>query len=173
MKTLKSYTSIILILLLISGCTPGIMKCFLKFDKYQSNHKFNYSKEQLKNNIVELYSYDENLLLKNFGKTLVENEAVNEKYRTSTTNWLDKNKWAELKEQIRNETTDTLRIIISKHHGLKTVSFKAIVSGNINKSELTITGVEYQRTKACVKETNFYLERIQDKIVKNFIEKLK
>lgn len=158
---------------MFSGCTPGIMKCFLEFDKHQTNYKFNYSKEQLKHKIVESYSYNESLFLKNFGKTIIENEQVNKKYRTSTDNWLDKRNWDKFKAKIRKETSDTLNLIIGKYHYRKAIEFKVIISGNDKKSELTIEEVSYKKRKACEKEINFYRDKIQGKIEKKFIRKIK
>ena len=160
-------------LFLISGCTPGIMKCFLRFDKYQNSYTFNFSKDALKTKIVEAYSYNENLLLKNLGKTLIENEQVNTKYRTSTENWLDRKSWDKFKEQIRKETSDTLNLVIGKHHRRKTITFKVIINGNDKNSELTISDVEYQRKKACEKDISFYQDVIQRKIEQKFINRIR
>ena len=83
------------------SCTLAPLECFLTFSDYQKTYKYNFSKEELKNRIIEAYSYDESLLLKNLGKTLIENEEVNKKYRTSIDLWLDKSNWDNFKSQIR------------------------------------------------------------------------
>ncbi len=68
-----------------------------------------------------LFSYDENLLLKNMGKTTIENSAINTEYRKSIDIWLDKTNWEKFASEIRNKTTDTLNIIIGKHHSRRAI----------------------------------------------------
>lgn len=69
------------LLILVSGCTLPSLKCFLKFANYEKTYEFDFSKEELKNRIVEAYTYDKNLLLKNFRLTLIESEVINSEYR--------------------------------------------------------------------------------------------
>ncbi len=76
------------LLISVSGCTPPLLQCFLKFTDYEKTYEFDFSKEELKNRIVEAYTDDKSLLLKNFGLTLIQNETVNSKYRKSNNVWV-------------------------------------------------------------------------------------
>lgn len=164
---------IILVVVMAAGCTPGVLNCFLRFEDYQSIYKFGYSKDELKRRIVESFSYGNNSLVNNIGKTLIENEEVNQKYRTSTINWLDKKNWNNYKGQILNDMTDTLTIIIGKHHSRKSIRFKAVIDGGQNYSVLRIEDVEYIRRKKCVRESRFYQDLIEKIIERKFIVRLK
>ena len=148
------------------------MQCFLKFTDYDKTYEFGFSKEELKNRIVEAYTYDKSLLLKNFGLTLIESEAVNSEYRKSINVWLDKQNWDDVKSEIRNNTADTLDLLIGKHHSRKQINLLAIIDGDNDKSRLTIINIEYQRRRACEKDKDFYKLRIANKIDKKLIEKL-
>jgi|GEM_PF-1496284 len=174
MKKMKIRHLIIITLLIsISGCTPPLMLCFLKFTDYEKTYEFNFSKEELKNRIVEAYTYDKSLLLKNFGLTLIQSEAVNSEYRQSVEVWLDKQNWDDAKSEIMNNTADTLNLLIGKHHSRKQIKLLAIIDGDNDKSRLTIMDIEYQRRRACDKEKDFYKLRIVNNIDKKLIEKLK
>ncbi|MEQ8518848.1 MAG: hypothetical protein RLN79_08905 [Cytophagales bacterium] len=161
------------LLISISGCTPPLLQCFLKFTNYEKTYEFDFSKEELKNRIVEAYTYDKGLLLKNFGLTLIQSEAVNSEYRKSVDVWLDKKNWDDVKSEIRNNTSDTLNLLMGKHHSRKQIKLLAIIDGDNEKSKFTIMNIEYQRRRACEKEKNYYKLRIANKIDKKLIEKLK
>jgi soluble P-type ATPase len=92
---------------LVSGCTLPLLQCFLKFTNFEKTYEFDFSKEELKNQIVEAYTYDKSLLLKNLGLTLIQNEKVNSEYRQNVDIWLDKKNWDEVKSEIRSNTTDS------------------------------------------------------------------
>ena len=158
---------------ILSGCTFTPLQCFLNFYDYNETFEFNFSKAELKDRIVDAYSYDESLLLKNLGKTIIENKEVNKAYRESVDIWLDKNNWDKFKMEIRQNTPDTLSIIIGKHQSRKQTQFEAIVLGDNNKSSLSIHGFKYQRRKACFKNKKYYFLKISENIEKKFISKLK
>ncbi len=158
---------------MLSSCTLTPLTCFLNFSDYSKTYEFSYSKAELKDKIVEAYSYDESLLLKNLGKTIIENENINEAYRKSVDVWLDKKNWDTFKSEIRQNTADTLNIIIGKHQSRKQIQLEAIVEGDNNKSSLTIHGFKYQRRRACLKNKEYYVLTLSEKIEKKFISKLK
>ena len=164
---------ILTILISISGCAPPLLQCFLKFNDYEKTYEFDFSKEELKNRIVEAYTYDKSLLLKNFGLTLIESEAVNSEYRKSVDVWLDKQNWDDMKADIRNNTADTLNLIIGKFHSRKQIQLFAIIDGDNDKSSLSIMNIEYQRRRACEKDKDFYKLKVSSKIDKKLIEKIK
>lgn len=122
---------------------------------------------------MEAYSYDESLLLKNLGKTIIENEEVNKAYRKGVDIWLDKKNWDKFKTEIRQNTVDTLNIIIGKHQSRKQIQVQAIIQGDNNKSSLIIHGFKYQRRKACSKDKEYYVLPLSERIEKKFISKLK
>lgn len=161
------------LLFLFSGFTPPLLECFLKFTDFERTYEFEFSKEELKNQIVEAYTYDKSLLLKNFGLTLIENEEVNAEYRQSVDIWLDKRNWDEVKSEIRSNTGDTLNLLIRKHHSRKQIKLTAIIDGDNDRSSLTINNIEYKRRKACDKDKEYYRIRISNKIEKKLIKKLK
>lgn len=163
----------VLLCTLLASCTPSVLQCYLTFNDINKTYEFAFSKQELKKRIVDSYSYDESLLLKNMGKTTIENLAVNTEYRKSIDVWLDKTNWDRFESEIRNKTTDTLNIIIGKHHSRRAIDLKVIVSGNENKSWLTIQGLSYKRVKKCQKESNYYRVRLTNQIQKKFIDKLK
>jgi len=164
---------ILTLLISISGCTPPLLQCFLKFTYYEKTYEFNFSKEELKNRIVEAYTYDKSLLLKNFGLSLIESEEVNSEYRKSVDVWLDKQNWDDVKSEIRNNTADTLNLIIGKHQSRKQVKFSAIIDGDNEKSKLTIRNIGYQKRRTCEKEKDYYKLKVLNKIDKKLIEKIK
>ena len=116
---------------------------------------------------------DESLFLKNLGKTLIENEHVNEAYRKNVDIWLDKSSWDKFKSEIRQNTADTLSITIGKHQGRKQIQFEAIIQGDNSKSFLIVHGFKYQRRRACSKDKEYYVLTLSEKIEKKFINKLK
>ena len=154
------------------SCTLAPLECFLTFSDYQKTYKYNFSKEELKNRIIEAYSYDESLLLKNLGKTLIENEEVNKKYRTSIYLWLDKSNWDNFKSEIWHNTTDTLNLVIGKHHSRRQIQFQATIEGDKEKSSLTVHGFKYQQRKSCNKDREYYVLTLSERINKKFITKL-
>ena len=157
----------------ISSCTPALTKCFLAFTDYEKTYMFDCSKQQLKDRIIKAYTYDESLLSKNLGKTLIESERVNAEYQKSTDFWLDKQGWDKFKSKIRDSTADTLNILIGKHHSRNQTKLIAVVGGEGQTSSLTIGNFEYQRRKACEKDTAYYRAKLSKKIEKKFIQKLK
>lgn len=161
------------LLFLVSGCTPPLLQCILNFSDFEETYEFDFSKEELKNKIVEAYTYDKSLLLKNFGVTLIESEKVNSEYRQSLEVWLDKRNWDDVKSEIRSNTTDTLNLLIGKHHSGKQIKLLALIKGESDKSSLTIKSVEYRRRKACDKEKEYYKIKVSNTIEKKLIKKLK
>lgn len=125
MTTIK--VVLILLITTLSSCTPGLMRCYLTFTDYEKSVEFDFSKEELKNRIIEAYSYDQSLLLQNFGKTLIENEQINNEYRKSVDVWLDKYNWDQFKSKIISNTPDTLNIIIGKHFSWQRIKFTVVV----------------------------------------------
>ena len=168
-----SSTLTVLSLILLSSCTLAPLECLLKFFNYKKTYEFSFSKTELKDRIVDAYSYDESLLLKNLGRKIIENEEVNKAYRKSVDIWLDKKNWAKFKTEIRQNTADTLNIIIGKHQSRKQIQLEAIIQGDNNKSSLTIDGFKYQRRRACSKDNQYYVLTLSEKIDKKFISKLK
>ena len=122
---------------------------------------------------MEAYTYDKSLLLINFGLTLIENEAINSEYRQSIDVWLDKQNWDEVKSDIRNNTADTLNLLIGKFHSRKQIQLLAIIDGDNEKSNLSIMDIEYQRRRACEKDKDFYKLKISSQIDQKLIEKIK
>lgn len=171
---MKINSLIILALLLpISGCTLVPFQCMLKFADYEKTYEFDFSKEELKNRIVEAYTYDRSLLSKNLGLTLIQNEAINSEYRKSIEVWLKKQNWDNVKSEIRNDTSDTLNLLIKKHHSRKQIKLLAIIDGDSQKSSLKIMDIEYLRKKSCNKEDDYYKLRVNNKIDKKLIKELK
>jgi hypothetical protein len=160
-------------LCILASCTLAPLQCFLSFSDYTKTYEFPFSREELKDRIIEAYSYDESLLLKNLGKTVIENEEVNKTYRTSVTVWLDKSNWDKFRLRIRRETPDTLNLVIGKHLSRKQIRLQAIVQGDANRSTLTIHGFKYQQRRPCKKDKEYYLLTLSEKIEKKFISKLK
>jgi hypothetical protein len=163
----------LLFLFILSSCTLTPLKCFLDFSDYNKTYEFNFSKTVLKDKIVEAYSYDESLFLKNLGKTTIENETINETYRKSVDVWLDKSNWDKFKSEIRQNTDDTLSIVIGKHQSRKRIKLEVVVQGNDDKSSLKIHAFNYQKRKACSKDKEYYILRLSKEIEKKFISKLK
>lgn len=172
-KMITRYLLLLTFLISMSGCTLPLLQCFLKLTDYEKTYDFDFSKEELKNRIVEAYTYDKSLLLKNLGLTLIQNETVNSEYQKSVGIWLHKQNWDDVKSEIRNNTADTLNLLIAKHHSRKQIKLLAIIDGDHDKSKLTIMNIEYQRRRACEKEKDYYKLRIENKIDKKLIEKLK
>ena len=140
---------------------------------YKRTYNFDFSKTELKNKIIDAYTYDNTFFIQNLGLTLIEEEKINAQYRRSVDIWLQKNNWDEFNSEIRSNTRDTLNLIIAKHHSRKELKFSAIISGDDNSSALTINGFKYQKLRACTKEKDFYLLKLSNKINKKLIDKLK
>jgi hypothetical protein len=162
-----------LLIFILTSCTLTPLECFLNFSDYNKTYEFNFSKAILKDRIVEAYSYDESLFLKNIGKTTIENKTINETYQKSVDVWLDKSNWDKFKSEIRQSTLDTLSIIIDKHHSRKSIELEIIIQGDTDKSFLKIRGFKYQKRKVCNKDKEYYLLKLSKKIEKKFIRKLK
>ncbi len=173
LKMKRTALNIVLFCTLLSGCTPRILQCYLKFDGVNKTFEFAYSKQELKKRIIQTYTYNESLLLLNLGKTPIENAAVNTEYRRSTDVWLDKNNWDRFKSEISDKTTDTLNVIIGKHHSRRTIDLVVVISGDENKSWLTLQSFSYKRARKCQKDENYYRMSLTIQIQKKFIDKLK
>lgn len=169
---MKHYFLGAFLLLLMNSCVPPRLLCFLELTNFEKTYDFDFSKEELKNQIVEAYTYDKSLLIKNLGSTLIENKEINAQYRKSVDIWLNKNNWDKVKSEIRNNTADTLYLEIRKHHSRKSINLMAIIKGNDKKSSLTIKDIKYRQRKACKKEQEYYRMKISDKIEKKLIEQL-
>ena len=163
----------ILCFILFTGCTRPILECYLSFMDYKRTYNFDFSKTELKDKIIDAYTYDNTFFIQNLGLTLIEEEKINAQYRRSVDIWLQKNNWDEFNSEIRSNTRDTLNLIIAKHHSRKELKFSAIISGDDNNSALTINGFKYQKLRACTKEKDFYLLKLSNKIKKKLIDKLK
>jgi len=155
----------------LSSCTPPLLQCFLELPNLQKTYHFKFSKEELKNQIVDAYTYDKSRFNKNFILTLIENESLNDQFRKNIEIRLDKENWNKLKSEIRVNTPDTLNLLIRKNR--KEINLLAIIDGNRDSSSLTIKNIQYKRKKACKKETEFYQIKITDKIEKKLIGKVK
>ncbi|MEL7376514.1 MAG: hypothetical protein AAFY36_04800 [Bacteroidota bacterium] len=162
----------LLILLGLSSCTLPPLLCFLSFTGQEKVYEFDFPKEELKNKIVEAYTYDKSILAKNFGLTLIQNEDINSEYRRSISVWLDKSNWDEFATEIRVNTPDTLRLLIGKHHSRKEISILAVIDGNESKSSLTLSDIKYQRTRACNRDQEYYRIRVSNRIDRKLIRKL-
>jgi len=173
MKTSKIIYLSLITLSLCTSCTPGILECFLKFENHEKSYSFNFSKEKLKAQIVESYTYDKSSLSKSFGLTLIENEQVNKDYRKTKDIWLNKKNWNDFKSNISKNTSDTLNLIIGRQLSRKRIFLKVIVGGNDKKSTLTIQEMKYQKRKSCDKEKEHYQLKIVEKIERKLIRKLK
>lgn len=164
---------ILLIFCTLGGCQPLPILCLLNFADYHKTYHFDFPVEELKNRIIASYSYDESLFAINFGKVLIENEEVNGKYRRSVDIWLDKRNWEQFKSEIRQNTGDTLNLIIGKlHSGKQKIQLQVIVQGTEGHSSLTIHGLRYQQQKACRKSEEYYLKVLPERIEKRFIRLL-
>lgn len=86
---------------------------------------------------------------------------------------MDKQNWDDVRSDIRNNTADTLNLLIGRFHSRKQIQLLAIINGDNEKSSLTITNIEYQRRRACEKDKDFYKLKISNKINKKLIEKIK
>ena len=164
---------IILLTGLFNSCTLPRLQCLLEFSGYQKQFNFDFSKVELKNRIIEAYSYDLSVTRKIFGISCIEELSVNQKYRQSVDIWLDKSNWDKFKSEIRNNTQDTLTITIGKHLSLKELKFRVLIDGDTNKSILTIQKMEYIQPKSCDKDIKYYQTKFEKKIETTFIEKLK
>lgn len=158
---------------LFNSCTFPPLQCLLEYSDYEKQYNFNFSKEELKNRIIEAYSYDVSVTRKVFGINCIEEVSVNQKYRQNIYIWLDKSNWDKFKSEIRNNTQDTLTIIISKHLSRKELKFRVLIDGDVNKSALTIQKIEYRQPKKCDKDKTNYQTKFEKKIKTTFIDKLK
>ena len=172
-KILITFLSVLSLLIVFTSCTRGLILCFIDFYDLEETYEFDFSKEELKNRIVASYSYNESVFLKIIGKNLIENENVNKEYRKSVEIWLDKRNWDKFKSEIRNNTSDTLNLLIGKHNIRKEINFLAIIQGNNNKSSLTIKQIKYTRKRVCNKDHEYYKIKVVGKIEDILIDKLK
>lgn len=158
---------------LCTNCVPPKLLCQFDLSDFTKTYEFNYSKEELKDRIVEAYTYDVSLMSKLSGKRLIENTDVNTEYRKTQQIWLEKKNWDSFKSDIRQKTTDTLNIEILKHLCRERYSFQAVVSGDATQSSLTITNFKFQRRKACKKDSLYYVVELPKRMEQKFIRKLK
>ncbi len=157
---------------LLSSCTLPLLLGHLEYPDFDKTYEFNFSKEMLKDKIIEQYSYDVGLLSKNLGRTLIENPEVNKKYRLSTNEWLDKTNWDKYKDEIRKSLKDTVDIHIVKHHSRKSIYIKLIIDGDEHKSKLRIINVTADRRREFTKPNDLYKEKVVKRIESKFIEDL-
>lgn len=157
---------------LFSSCTLPLLLGHLEYKDFDKSYEFSFSKEVLKDKIVEEYSYDVELLSKNFGRTLIENPEVNEKYRRSTDEWLDKTNWDKYKDEIRRTLKDTVNILIFKHHSRESISLKLIIEGDEHRSRLRIINFTADRRREFTKPKEFYREKLIKRIESKFIDDL-
>ncbi len=158
---------------LLTSCWPPPLLCRFDLSDFTKTYEFDCSKEELKDRIVEAYTYDVSLMSKLSGKRLIENADVNAEYRKAQQIWLEKKNWDDFKSDIRANTTDTLNIEIDKHLCREQYSFQAVVSGDANKSSLTITKFKFERRKACKKDSAYYVVALPKRMERKFIDKLK
>ena len=158
--------------ILFTGSTLPIFLGHIEFNDFDRTYKFNFSKDKLKDKIVEQYSYDVGLLSKNLGRVLIENPEVNKKYRLSTTEWLDKGNWDKYKVEIRESIKDTTDIQIVKHHSRKSIHIRLIIDGDEKTSRLRIINVTADRRREFNKPRDFYKNKLTKKIEDKFIERL-
>jgi hypothetical protein len=151
---------------LLSSCTLPLLLGHLEYPDFDKTYEFNFSKEMLKDKIIDQYSYDVGLLSKNLGRTLIENPEVDKKYR------LDKTNWDNYKDEIRKSLKDTVDIHIVKHHSRKSIYLKLIIDGDEHKAKLRIINVTADRRRECTKPKDFYKEKIVKRIESKFIEDL-
>lgn len=157
---------------MLSGCTLPIFLGHIEFKDFDRTYKFNFSKDKLKDKIVEQYSYDVGLISKNLGRVLIENPEVNKKYRLSTSEWLDKSNWDKYKMEIKESITDTTDIQIVKHHSRKSIHLRLTIDGNEETSRLRIINVTADRRREFNKPRDFYKDKLTKKIENKFIERL-
>ena len=141
----------------------------IEFNNFDQVYEFNFSKEMLKDKIVEQYTYDVGLLSKNLGRTLIENPEVNRKYRISTAEWLDRRSWDSYKAEIRHSLTDTTDVLIAKHHSRKSIYIRLIIEGDERTSRLRIINVTARRRREFEKPPEFYKDELIKKIENKFV----
>jgi hypothetical protein len=161
-----------LISTMLSGCTLPMMLGLVEFSDFDRTYEFNFSKNKLKDKIVDQYSYDIGLLSKNLGRTLIESPGINIKYRISITEWLDKENWDEYRTEIRQSITDTTDILIVKQHSRKSIQVRLIIDGDERTSKLRVINVTARRRREFREPPDYYKYKITKKLEKKFIEKL-
>lgn len=166
------FTSLILVVYLLTGCSY-LVQCQLVFANYIKTYNFNIPKKDLKDKIVEAYTYDESRLLTLFGKTTITNEDIDKAQQQHLEIWIDKKNWDTFKSEIRKNTTDTLTILIGKHLSNTQIRLQAVIQGDQATSSLTINGFRYQKRSACQKENAYYIQKLSKKIEKKFINKIR
>jgi len=172
MQIWKRFFVIVIALCLLNSCVLPPLSCVLEFEGLEKKYKFKISKDELKDKIVEAYSYDVSLGSKLLGAYLIEETLVNKKYRYSADVWLDRKSWDEFKSEVRDETQDTLNIIIGKHLSRKELCFRVIIEGDTTSSSLTIQKVGYQQAKSCKRDLEHYESKFSNRIENKFVDKL-
>jgi len=160
-------------ILFITSCLPPYLNCSFEFKGYNKKYEFDISKEDLKDEIVKAYSYDKGLFVKNLGYITLTNQAVSNKYRRLPEFRLDRKNWDDFKDEIRNNTADTLKLSLGRHRSRSGLDFIAVVNGNEKKSSLTIINMEYARKRLCKKDEKYYKSKAERKIARKLIRKLK
>lgn len=160
------------IFLLLTGCVPPPILCFLDFSDYSKTYEFDCSKEELKNRIFAAYWYDSNSFSRIFGKTNIENEDANKKYRQQYIYLNIKDHWHKVESEVRANTGDTLNLLIGKYASPRDdIRFQVILKGDENKSSLTVNGFKYQQMRKCCEKKD-YRKKLSRKIKRKFINKL-
>lgn len=169
---MKSRLFLLSALFLLSGCTLPKILCSLNFSDYIKTYEFNCSKDELKNRIFEAYWYDSSGFSRIFGKTNIENEDANEKYRKQYIYLNIKEHWQKVKPEVRANTADTLNLLIGKYASPRDdIQFQVILKGDGNHSSLTINGFKYQQVRKCCEKKD-YRKKLSRKIKRKFINKL-
>ena len=156
----------------LNSCSLPQLLGYLEFSDLDRTYEFDLPKEELKDMIVEEYSYDMGLLCKNLGRTLIEDPEVNSKYRISTEEWLDKGNWEQHKAEIRRSMGDTTDIHIVKHHSRKAIKFRLIMAGDTERSSLRVIRLTAVRRRKFSKSPEYHREKLIGKVERKFIRKL-
>jgi hypothetical protein len=154
------------------GCVLPPLQCLLEVSDINQKYVFNFSKKELKQKIVDTYTYDNNLWIKNFGKTMVFENGIDELYSKRQI-WLDEDNWNDFKSEISQNVQDTLNIRLFKWQSRKEFRLNIIVDGDEKSSSITIKKINYERLKACVKNPNEYKMEAIKVAERKFIKKIK
>lgn len=172
MKTPRNLWLVILIVTVLNACTPPIFLCLLEFPEYEQKFDFGFSKDKLKDRIIDAYTYDISVFSMLFGATSVKEKSVNREYNQSVDFFLSKRNWDQFKSTIRLNTADTLDIIIGKHLSRKELHIKIVIDGDSEKSSLTIRKISYTQVRRCNKSKAYYQLRLSKRIQKKLLVQL-
>jgi hypothetical protein len=138
MRNIKTCWLAIALVTACNSCTPAKFLCILEFPNYEQKFEFDFSKDKLKDRIIDAYTYDISVFRMLFGATSIQEKLVNSEYNQRVDFYLSKSNWDHFKSTIRLNTADTLNIIIAKHLSRKELHVKMVIEGNSEKSSLTI-----------------------------------